>query len=353
MQSRSAAGTGLATETLLAEVLAVILRVDNVPVDSNFFTDLGADSLVMAQFCARVRKRNGLPPVTIKDVYQHPTIAALSAALVPAPAAHTNRVSGQLAEILAAVLKVATVPARQPLLRRSGRRLAADGAILRQGAEELRPAAGDHEGRLPASHDHRAERRRGPRRRRAAETHGPATRRNRGTGRATADRPVRICTGVDLSCLLLLRGIRHGPGLRLDFRGVRADRHLSAVGVVRRRAVRGRLPVARCRQMAAGRSLETTADPAVESAIRPILDREDVDPGQPVGLLRGFAAVRAVPALAGREDRPRSGDSVQDRSGVHRSVDHRLRNGHPQGVLLPGLPGTRRTDPDRPRHHRP
>ena len=111
MQSRSAAGTGLATETLLAEVLAVILRVDNVPVDSNFFTDLGADSLVMAQFCARVRKRNGLPPVTIKDVYQHPTIAALSAALVPAPAAHTNPVSGQLAEVLAAVLKVATVPA--------------------------------------------------------------------------------------------------------------------------------------------------------------------------------------------------------------------------------------------------
>ena len=92
MQSRSAAGPGLATETLLAEVLAVILRVDNVPVDSHFFNDLGADSLVMAQFCARVRKRNGLPPVTIKDVYQHPTIAALSAALVPAPSAqHRTR----------------------------------------------------------------------------------------------------------------------------------------------------------------------------------------------------------------------------------------------------------------------
>ena len=37
----------------------------------------------MAQFCARVRKSSDLPPVTMKDVYQHPTIAALSAARGP------------------------------------------------------------------------------------------------------------------------------------------------------------------------------------------------------------------------------------------------------------------------------
>ena len=34
---------------------------DQVPVDSHFFDDLGADSMVMAQFCARVRKRDDLP----------------------------------------------------------------------------------------------------------------------------------------------------------------------------------------------------------------------------------------------------------------------------------------------------
>ncbi|MGW1797140.1 phosphopantetheine-binding protein [Streptomyces sp. NPDC001984] len=47
-------GRATGTERLLAEVLAGILRVEQVPFDSHFFNDLGADSLVMAQFCARV-----------------------------------------------------------------------------------------------------------------------------------------------------------------------------------------------------------------------------------------------------------------------------------------------------------
>jgi len=68
-------------EGILAEVLAGVLRVDRVPVDSHFFEDLGADSLVMAHFCARVRKRGNLPPVSMKDVYAHPTIRSLAGAL--------------------------------------------------------------------------------------------------------------------------------------------------------------------------------------------------------------------------------------------------------------------------------
>ena len=71
------------TEKTFAEVLAGILLVDRVPVDGHFFDDLGADSLVMAQFCARVRKRPDLPSVSMKDVYQHPTITALATALAP------------------------------------------------------------------------------------------------------------------------------------------------------------------------------------------------------------------------------------------------------------------------------
>ncbi|MFF3465170.1 hypothetical protein [Streptomyces sp. NPDC002619] len=47
-------GRATGTERLLAEVPAGILRVEQVPFDSHFFNDLGADSLVMAQFCARV-----------------------------------------------------------------------------------------------------------------------------------------------------------------------------------------------------------------------------------------------------------------------------------------------------------
>ena len=71
-------------ETAFAEVLAEVLRVDHVSVDSHFFDDLGADSLVMAHFCARVRKRGNLPPVSMKDVYAHPTIRSLAAAVAHA-----------------------------------------------------------------------------------------------------------------------------------------------------------------------------------------------------------------------------------------------------------------------------
>src|SRR5438094_2796813 len=76
-------------ESTFAEVLADVLRIDRVSVDSHFFDELGADSLVMAHFCARVRKRGNLPPVSMKDVYAHPTIRGLAAALAdvaPRPA---------------------------------------------------------------------------------------------------------------------------------------------------------------------------------------------------------------------------------------------------------------------------
>ncbi|MEV0226104.1 Pls/PosA family non-ribosomal peptide synthetase [Streptomyces sp. NPDC050704] len=76
-------GTG--TERVLAEVLAGVMKVEAVPVDGHFFDDLGANSLVMAHFCARVRKRDDLPPVSMRDVYGHPTIRGLSAALAEVP----------------------------------------------------------------------------------------------------------------------------------------------------------------------------------------------------------------------------------------------------------------------------
>ncbi len=69
------------TESLLADALASVLRLEQVSVDSQFFDDLGASSLLMAQFCARVRKRADLPPVSMRDVYQHPTIRSLAATL--------------------------------------------------------------------------------------------------------------------------------------------------------------------------------------------------------------------------------------------------------------------------------
>jgi non-ribosomal peptide synthetase-like protein len=80
------------TENVLAEVLAGVVRKEHVPVDSHFFDDLGANSLVMAHFCARVRKREDLPSVSMKDVYGHPTIRSLAAALDTAPAPAPVRV---------------------------------------------------------------------------------------------------------------------------------------------------------------------------------------------------------------------------------------------------------------------
>jgi len=66
-------------ERSLAEVLAEVLGVERVSVDGHFFNDLGADSMLMARFCARARKRTDLPTVSIKDIYRYPTIKALAA----------------------------------------------------------------------------------------------------------------------------------------------------------------------------------------------------------------------------------------------------------------------------------
>jgi non-ribosomal peptide synthetase-like protein len=71
---------GSALETGYAAVLADVLGVPAVPVTGNFFDDLGADSLLMARFCAKVRARPELPNVAIKDIYRTPTIATLAAA---------------------------------------------------------------------------------------------------------------------------------------------------------------------------------------------------------------------------------------------------------------------------------
>ncbi|UXY25512.1 Pls/PosA family non-ribosomal peptide synthetase [Streptomyces sp. HUAS TT20] len=68
-------------ERLLAEVLAGVVQVEQVAADSHFFNDLGADSMVMARFCARVRKREDLPTVSMKDIYRYPTIRSLAVAL--------------------------------------------------------------------------------------------------------------------------------------------------------------------------------------------------------------------------------------------------------------------------------
>lgn len=80
-------------ETVFAGLLAEVLQVDQVSVESHFFDDLGMDSLVMAHFCARVRKRGDLPSVSMTDVYAHPTIRSLAAAVGGAMPADRSQVA--------------------------------------------------------------------------------------------------------------------------------------------------------------------------------------------------------------------------------------------------------------------
>ena len=74
-------GPTTASETILAKILAEVLGVERVSIDSHVFDDLGANSLLMAHFCTGVRKRPELPSVSMKDVYLHPTIRSLAAFL--------------------------------------------------------------------------------------------------------------------------------------------------------------------------------------------------------------------------------------------------------------------------------
>ncbi|MGW2600351.1 Pls/PosA family non-ribosomal peptide synthetase [Streptomyces klenkii] len=78
---RDYAAPETATEHALAGQLARVLGVGQVSVDSHFFNELGANSLLMAHFNAAVRELPDLPGVSMKDVYLHPTVRDLAAVL--------------------------------------------------------------------------------------------------------------------------------------------------------------------------------------------------------------------------------------------------------------------------------
>ncbi|OLM20948.1 MULTISPECIES: Pls/PosA family non-ribosomal peptide synthetase [unclassified Pseudonocardia] len=86
--------------TTLTEVLSGVLGAPVGP-DQHFFDDLGADSMTMARFCATLRGRDDLPPVSMKDVYRYPTARALAAAVADDGSSPAQR---SLLEALAGVL---------------------------------------------------------------------------------------------------------------------------------------------------------------------------------------------------------------------------------------------------------
>ena len=83
MTATLSAGVTTGLERSFGDVLGDVLGTGAVPVDAHFFDDLGADSMVMARFCAQARKRDDLPSVSIKDVYRHTTIGEGSIGVAP------------------------------------------------------------------------------------------------------------------------------------------------------------------------------------------------------------------------------------------------------------------------------
>ncbi len=65
-------------EKFLAETLADVLKFEGVSIEDHFFDDLGANSLLMARFCARVRGRPDWSTASMRDIYLHPTVAKLA-----------------------------------------------------------------------------------------------------------------------------------------------------------------------------------------------------------------------------------------------------------------------------------
>jgi non-ribosomal peptide synthetase-like protein len=79
--TRAYVAPSTATEAALAAAAADLLGVERVSVDEHLFDELGANSLQMARFCARVRTDLARHDVAMKDVYLHPTVGALAAKL--------------------------------------------------------------------------------------------------------------------------------------------------------------------------------------------------------------------------------------------------------------------------------
>ncbi len=66
------------TEETLAGLLAKIMEAEKISVQDDFFNDLGAHSLLMAQFSAAVRERIPSAVISMRDIYLNPTVSKLA-----------------------------------------------------------------------------------------------------------------------------------------------------------------------------------------------------------------------------------------------------------------------------------
>ena len=342
--------TETSLERSLADVLADVVHVEQVPVDAHFFDDLGADSMVMAHFCARVRKREDLPSVSMKDIYQHPTVSSLATALVDAAPVPVGRtLTTTLAEVLAEIVHLDRVPVDAHFFDDLG----ADSLVMAHFCARVRkrddlpsvsmkdiyqhptisslatalsdtvPAPAVSGSPVPA--DRWWHRRR----------HGPAgLRMTSCAGSCSCWSSSGTPTSPRCSSCAGYEWISAGPRV--------VDIYLRSV------ISGGALFVSLCTfpiagQVDADRSLEATGDPRLEPGLPPLLDGQDAGPRRTRWSCcsSGSPLYVALPAGAGREDRPGRRDPLPERAGVHRPAHHRRRHGHPQGLVLQLLPGPR------------
>ncbi len=84
-EKRSSVALRTESERRLLEVWNALFQPLDVSVDDDFFLDLGGHSLLAARMVSELRKTPGLASVTIRDVYEHPTISQLAFAVDSSP----------------------------------------------------------------------------------------------------------------------------------------------------------------------------------------------------------------------------------------------------------------------------
>jgi non-ribosomal peptide synthetase-like protein len=97
---RASRASGNATERTIAEAFAEFVpHRGDIGFGDDFFLDLGGNSLVAAQVVSRLRRNPATASLTMRDVYEARTVAALATRAAAAPAAASARAAGPAARL--------------------------------------------------------------------------------------------------------------------------------------------------------------------------------------------------------------------------------------------------------------
>src|SRR5262249_31948297 len=80
-EESTAAGPLTGTERFLSEICAALFSTQAITVEKHFFLEMGGHSLLAARLVSELRKYPKFARVSVKDVYEPPTIRGLAAAL--------------------------------------------------------------------------------------------------------------------------------------------------------------------------------------------------------------------------------------------------------------------------------